>query len=197
MEADREEDRQQEKGLECCSSVALIQSCTATIQQSKGRSMAKKINIRTDPRFAGCSAKEAKFVIEYVKDFAHRRAAEASGFDPDKGVQLIKQDNVANAVERLIIEAADEAQLDAQWLLYELVDNHRIARQQGNIAASNQALLTLAKHVSIDALAADKHEVKVTDEQLVARLKAGRVRVAVDTGDGEAGQPIVQVVSFL
>ena len=68
--------------------------------------------------------------------------------------------------------------IDAEWLLYELVDNHRIARQHGNISASNTALGTIAKHVTVDALAKQKIEIDdVTDRELLERLQRGRQRM--------------------
>lgn len=112
-------------------------------------------NIRC--KFLGrLSPKEASFVIEYVKDFAARRAAEASGHSPDKGHKLVEEEHIADAIRAVIEDRLENVGIDAEWLLYELVDNHRIARQQGNISASNTALGTLAKHVTIDALAKQK-----------------------------------------
>ena len=68
--------------------------------------------------------------------------------------------------------------LTADDILGELWDNHRIARQQGNIAASNAALALLCKHKRVDAFAADKLNV-TTDADIVDRLNAGRRRVAL------------------
>lgn len=133
----------------------------------------------------GLTPKKAKFVIEYVKDFAHRRAAEASSHDPDEGIKLLKDEQVAAAIEKIVTQEAEGMGVDAQWLLMELVDNHRIARHQGNIGASNTALLTIAKHVSVDALASDKHDVLVAGEKaIIERLRRGRQRVANEEDQG-------------
>jgi phage terminase small subunit len=130
---------------------------------------------------------EAVFVIEYMKDYAVRRAAEASGYSPDHGYVLMKNQYIINAIETLIEKIYDDGMITADDLLNEMWDNHRIARQQGNIAASNAALALLAKHKRIDAFAADKLNV-TTDADIVDRLNAGRRRVSeikIDTPESD------------
>ena len=120
--------------------------------------------------------KKANFVVEYIKDFAARRAAEASGYAPDTGYSLLKDDEVSAAIEYIIQQRLEVNQIDADWLLYEMVDNHMIARQQGNITASNTALNMVGKHKRVDAFAADKIKVS-TDADVVDRLNAARIRL--------------------
>ena len=130
-----------------------------------------------DPRMRRLGPKLACFVIEYIKDYAPRRAAEASGYPADKGYELMQDPMVVDTVIALVQERMEEAGIDATWLLYELADNHRIARQQGNINASNTALKTLMQHVSIDAMAKQRVEVDdVSARELVERLQRGRQR---------------------
>lgn len=130
-------------------------------------------------KLKGVRGKEATFVIEYVKDFATRRAAEAAGYSPEHGYELLKRPEVMEAIQNVMDDRLEDVGIDAEWLLYELVDNHRIARQQGNISASNTALMTIAKHVSVDALASQKMEVDVTtDSDMVERIRRGRQRVS-------------------
>jgi len=126
------------------------------------------------------TAKEANFVIEFTKDFAPRRAAEASGFGADYGYKLRDQENICAAVDHILSKRLDASHIDAEWVLLEAVDNHLIARQAGNISASNTALGLVAKHVMVDAFAADK--VTVTDDkEVMERLIRGRQRLsAVD-----------------
>jgi hypothetical protein len=128
--------------------------------------------------------REAVFVIEYMKDYAVRRASEAAGYSPDHGNVLIKNQHILNAIETLVEKMYDEVMLTADDILGELWDNHRIARQQGNIAASNAALALLCKHKRVDAFAADKLNV-TTDADIVDRLNAGRRRVALIAPPGD------------
>lgn len=120
--------------------------------------------------------KKANFVVEYVKDFAPRRAAEASGFAADHGYNLLNDPNISAAIEHIIQQRLEDNMIDTDWLLYEMVDNHRIARQQGNITASNTALNMVGKHKRVDAFAADKIKVS-TDADVMDRLVAARKRL--------------------
>lgn len=133
--------------------------------------------------------KKANFVVEYVKDFAARRAAEASGFCADHGYTLLKDEAVCSAIERIIQQRLEVNLIDADWLLTEMVDNHMIARQQGNITASNTSLNMVGKHKRVDAFAADKIKV-TTDADVVDRLIAARRRLIASRNDDET-------VSFL
>lgn len=126
----------------------------------------------------GLTPKQANFVIEYCKDFSARRAAEASGYSPDTGYSLLDDEQISQAVDRVIASRLDTSHIDAEWLLLEAADNHFIARQQGNIGASNTALTLIAKHVMVDALAANKVDVDVSDgKAIAARLQRWRQRV--------------------
>lgn len=133
-------------------------------------------------------AKEANFVVEYIKDFAPRRAAEASGYAPDTGYSLLQKPGISAAIEHIIQERLEVNQIDADWLLTEMVDNHMIARQQGNISASNTALNMVGKHKRVDAFAADKIKVS-TDADVIDRLAAARNRLSgsqqLDSDDTE------------
>lgn len=121
--------------------------------------------------------KKANFVVEYIKDFATRRAAEASGYSPDHGYRLLEDPDINAAIEYIIQQRLEANQIDADWLLTEMVDNHMIARQQGNISASNTALNMVGKHKRVDAFAADKIKVS-TDADVIDRLAAARKRLS-------------------
>jgi len=126
--------------------------------------------------------KKANFVVEYMKDFATRRAAEAAGYSSDHGYKLLEEDDVSAAIEHIIQQRLEETMIDTDWLLYEMVDNHRIARQQGNITASNTALNMVGKHKRVDAFAADKIKVS-TDADVMDRLVAARKRLTATDDD--------------
>lgn len=128
----------------------------------------------------GLTPKEANFVIEYTKDFAARRAAEASGFAPDSGYALLKKLHIVTAIDDILKRRLDASHIDAEWVLMEAVDNHMIARQQGNISASTTALTLVAKHVMVDAMASDKQDINhggtvrlenMSEEDLATRIQ--------------------------
>lgn len=136
--------------------------------------MTRRLTIRD---LTGLHPKYANFVVEYTKDFAPRRAAEASGFAPDTGYQLLQREDIKSAIDHVLSMRLDASQIDAEWVLMEAVDNHMIARQQGNISASNTALNLVAKHVMVDAFAADKVQVS-SDKEVMERLMRARQRAS-------------------
>ena len=103
------------------------------------------------------------FVCEYVKDCNARRAAEAVGQDPDKAYKMLEEPIIISTLEKLVAERAKLAGLDANWLVRELVDNHRIARQSGSISASNTALGLIGKLASVDAFVSSKLDLSSSD----------------------------------
>ena len=128
------------------------------------------------------SPEHAMFVVEYSKDFNARRAAKAAGFAADTGVQLRERDDIKTALAYIIGERQKDANIDAEWVMYEAVDNHMIARQNGNINASNTALNLIAKLATGDAVAAEKIVVQ-GDKEIVERLMRARDRVNSDIPD--------------
>jgi phage terminase small subunit len=120
--------------------------------------------------------KDINFVIEYVKDFSKSRAAEAAGYSATYGANLVERPEIKAAIDRVLLDRLEASDIDAEWLLMEAVDNHMIARQRGKLAASNAALNIIAKHVFVDAYAAEKVEV-TTDKEVMERLLRARQRV--------------------
>ena len=139
----------------------------------------------------GLEPRHQLFVIEYVKDFDHRRAAEAVGWHPDKGIQLLKLEQVEAAIAQIVSKRCEAYDIDAEWVMMELVDNHQIARQRGKISASNTALATIAKLAAVDAFAAEKI-MTTTDQAVLDRLQRGRQRVGLSPPSEETEE-----VSFL
>lgn len=132
----------------------------------------------------GLEPKYANFVIEYTKDFDPRRAAAASGFQPDTGYNIRDREDVQEAIDRILQQRLENSHLDADWALWEAVDNHRIARQMGNITASNTALGLIMKHAKIDAFAAEKVQMS-GDKEIMERLLRARKRRAPPEEDEE------------
>lgn len=145
----------------------------------------------TVKELTGLAPNHANFVIEYVKDFSPRRAAEASGFEPDTGYALLKREDIQASINHILSKRQEASDIDAEWVLMEAVDNHQIARQAGNISASNTALNLVAKHVFVDAFAAEKVEVN-SEKEIMDRLMRGRKR-----RNEEESTPTGDDVSFM
>lgn len=119
---------------------------------------------------------EAVFVIEFIKDFDARRAATCAGYVPDSGYAVRDRPHVQEAIAYHLQRRLNSSDIDAEWVMMELVDNHLIARQNGNITASNTALGLLCKHKVVDAFAADKI-VTTDNKDIMERLLRGRKRL--------------------
>lgn len=130
----------------------------------------------TATELTGLKPQHQSFVIEYVKDFSPRRAAEAAGYSPEYGSQLLLKYFIKAAIDNILAQRLESSHIDAEWVLMEAVDNHLIARQRGNISASNTSLNLVAKHVFVDAFAAEKVEVS-SDAEVIQRLLRGRKRM--------------------
>lgn len=135
--------------------------------------MPKRITMKD---LTGLEPKHANFVIEYTKDWSARRAAEVCGYSPDSGYRLLERPDISHAIDIVLMQRLEASNIDAEWLLMEAVDNHLIARQRGNLNASNTALNLIAKHVFVDAFAAEKVEV-ISDKAVVERLQRARKRM--------------------
>lgn len=138
----------------------------------------------TVKELTGLEPEHANFVLEYIKDFGARRAAEAAGFDPDTGASLLLRRDISRVISYVLAQRLEASHIDAEWVLMESVDNHMIARQQGNISASNTALNLVAKHVFVDAFAAEKIEVN-SSKEVMERLLRGRNRNKSDDTTGD------------
>jgi len=124
----------------------------------------------------GVDTREAIFATEYVKDFSVTRAAVFSGLDADDGHALFISESVQQLIMQLLLL---EPKIDKGYILDRLVDTVKIANYQGNLGAANVALKHLAQHVDVDSLVSTKMDVSLhEDGDMVARLQAGRARVA-------------------
>lgn len=120
--------------------------------------------------------KRINFIIEYSKDFDARRSAAVSGFSADSGYRIRDEEDIQAAISMIIQHRLDSSHITAEWVLMEAVDNHLIARQNGNISASNTALNLIAKHAAVDAYAAERVEI-AGDEAVKERLLRARKRL--------------------
>lgn len=153
-------------------------------------------------QFKGYKDKTAVFIIEYVKDFACRRASEAAGLSYERGLQVLKAQDAQDTISQIVNARLDDANIDAHWLLKELADNHFIARQMGNINASNAALKIIAQLACVDALAKQRVEVDVvSDKELTERIRRGRDRAlplpSIDPALSTVAEPETPEISFL
>jgi len=130
--------------------------------------------------------KEVTFVIEYCKDFSPALAAERSGYSRSYGPHMLEKEHVVQAIETVLAKRMQLSHIDAEWVLSELVDNHVLSRQMGELGASNTALGMVMKHKHVDAIASAKSEVHMTTaDDLNNKIQSGRVRAGLIPGDDD------------
>lgn len=127
--------------------------------------------------FHDLDSKRSTFVIEYCKDHKDRRAAMVAGFHPDEGLKLLEDERIKAHISKIQQRKLDFKNIDADNIVAEAWDNHYLARQQGNISASNTALTLIAKTRQVDAFASEKIDI-TTDSDLTAQLLRARERRA-------------------
>lgn len=159
----------------------------------------RKVNVDGLPEM---TAKELNFVIEYTKDFSPARAAERAGWGVTMGPALLDRLHIKTAIEMVLSRRLETSAIDAEWVLLELADNHLLARQAGELGASNRALAEMNKHKLVDGLASTKTDLNiVSTEERIARIRRGRDRKAADKlyedAQGAQGAQDAQKVSFL
>lgn len=137
----------------------------------------KRILPTNDVTGVDLDTQEFMFVVEYLKDFNQRRAAKAAGYRGIDANELLERPKIGTAINYILQQRLSINLIDTDWLIQELVDNHLLARQDGKISASTQALTVIGKLASVDAFAAEK--VQVTNaSDVVERLQRARKRQA-------------------
>ena len=96
------------------------------------------------------TTKQSRFVDEYMIDLNANQAAIRAGYSPKtarfQGSRLLSNVDVARELELRQQERAERTQTDADWVIGELVANHAIAREKGDIGGSTRALELIGKH---------------------------------------------------
>lgn len=160
------------------------------------------------PAVLNLDTEQATFCVEYLRDHNILRSANAANVNPDTAYKWLssKSHPVRRAIDRVLADRLAEIDIDSQWVLTELRDNHTLARHQGNITASNKALDQIAKHKDVDAYAANKVDANVSGELgLTVAVKRysdgavieGQATEVHDAGAGGSPAAVSPPISFL
>lgn len=130
--------------------------------------------------------KQQRFVEEYVLDLNATQAAIRAGYSANhadvQGPRILGYAGVKAAIDAALAKRTERTGLTADWVLDQLRENARIAREAGDIAPANRALELLGKHIGmfterkdvtihIDTL--DAAEIERELAQLDAQERAG------------------------
>ena len=124
----------------------------------------------------GMEDKHVLFVILYCQSCSVHAASEAMGIEPAEGAKFMRRDDVQMAISYRLRDRYND-EINPDWVLTQLVENHHLARQKGQINASNTALKLIGTFGGIDAFVPEKI-LMASDESKVERLLRGRQRVS-------------------
>lgn len=101
------------------------------------------------------SDKHSKFVDEYMIDMNATAAYLRAGYKCTEDAarvsasKLLTNPNIVAEIATRQAKMQEESGISVKWILEELVENHRMARQIGELPASNKALEMLGKHLGM------------------------------------------------
>ncbi len=94
--------------------------------------------------------KQKAFIDEYLIDLNATQAAIRAGYSAktaeSRGSQLLRNIKVAEAVAKGQQERSQRTLTDADWVITQLVGNHKLALQNDELGHSNKALELIGKH---------------------------------------------------
>lgn len=96
------------------------------------------------------TAKQKRFVEEYLIDLNATQAAIRAGYSENTaraiGAENLTKPDIASEIKKRQDKLGAEAEITAEWVLKELVENHKMARSIGELTSSNKALELIGKH---------------------------------------------------
>lgn len=89
------------------------------------------------------SFKERNFCAEYIRDMNHRDAAERSGFSPNMGAVLMKNEFVLAEISRLVSLKAEDALISIEEVISSIIDIREdamrlVTKRDGNLAMTSR-----------------------------------------------------------
>lgn len=113
--------------------------------------------------------KRRRFCAEYLVDLNATQAAIRAGYSEktaySQGQRLLKNAEIKQYLSKAMAKRAEEAKIDADWVLAELKTNLRLAREREEIGHANKAIELIGKHTNIGAFT-DKLDVTSQGERV-------------------------------
>jgi phage terminase small subunit len=101
------------------------------------------------------NARHEKFAQGLAQGMSATEAYRQAGYDAKGNAaevaasRLIRNTKVASRVEELKTRAAASVQISKEWVLEQLVDNLKLAKEQGQLAPANRAAELLGKELGM------------------------------------------------
>jgi len=96
-----------------------------------------------------------KFCDEYMIDMNGAAAYLRAGYNCSEETaranasRLLANANIKEEISKRQQKVQETTEFNAEWVLNELADNHRMAKQMGDINPSNKALELIGKHIGM------------------------------------------------
>ena len=104
-------------------------------------------NVKQPLRNRGLTAKQERFVTEYLSDLNATAAAGRAGYkDPNIGRQLITKNNVRAAIDEGKRARAERTEITADLVVQETWKNYQRCVEAEEFSAANKALELLGRH---------------------------------------------------
>jgi hypothetical protein len=111
--------------------------------------------------------KQRAFVLAYRANPNGTQAAISAGYAARsadiQSVKLLKLSKVRKAIADGLRERSERMDVDADWVLQELIDLHRLARGAGNLYVAKSCLDSIGKHIDVGAFTERSGESAVYD----------------------------------
>lgn len=115
--------------------------------------------------------KQVRFIDEYMIDMNATAAYGRAGYTAEgnsaeaSASRLLRNAKIQQELNKRQKKMQEESGISVQWVLKEFVENHKMAREVGELAASNKALESIGKHLGMF-----KDKVEITGTLSVEKL---------------------------
>lgn len=144
--------------------------------------------------------KQQAFVDAYREDPNGTQAAIRAGYAARsadiQSVKLLKLTKIRKAIAYGVKARSERMDVDADWVLQELIDLHRLARGAGNLYVAKSCLDSIGKHIDVGAFTERAGESAVYDAlEYVLERRQRMLQAGASPGGGELGPETVIDVS--
>ena len=96
------------------------------------------------------TAKQELFVQEYLKDLNATQAAIRAGYSEktaaETGYENLRKPQIAAEIEKRQQKIGEKNEITVEWILEEMKDTYRLAKEMGEMSAANKSLEMLGRY---------------------------------------------------
>ena len=99
--------------------------------------------------------KQKRFADEYLIDMNATAAYLRAGYNSSEAAarvsasKLLTNPNIVEYIESKQKRLSVKTEITAEWVIQEFIENHKMARELGELQASNKALENIGKHIGM------------------------------------------------